>query len=354
MCCDWSLVARTPLYPVYGDKARFIDFYGWEMPVWFSSIEKEHMAVRRSAGVFDISHMKRTYIRGRHAADYLDYLCGARPSALKIGQLAYTHILNERGGIIDDGIVFRIAEDEFLFVTNACTAKRVPEWLSAVANRGGFDVEFEDRGVGEAMIALQGPVSLHVLRDVIALDMSSTRKFECVGFNQLLVSRSGYTGEDGVEIVGPSQSVAEIFEDLLKKGVMPCGLGSRDTLRLEMGYPLACVDFNEETNPYELNAQRFLDFTKRFIGKDVLENTKPTRIVRGVITDERVVLRGGYIVEYSATAQTKLTSGTLSPVLGKGIGLAFFPLDVEVGSRVSVDVRGVKHQATVVKPPFIK
>ena len=347
-------MVRTPLYPVYADRARFIDFYGWEMPVWFSSIEREHMAVRRNAGVFDISHMKRTYVRGKRAADYLDYLCGAKPSALKKGRLAYTHVLNERGGIIDDGIVFRLAEDEFLFVTNACTTQRMSSWMTEVAARGGFEVELEDRGGREAMIALQGPASLSVLKDTTGLDMASVRKFECVPYSRLLVSRSGYTGEEGVEIVGPSQDVLEVFEGLLGKGVEPCGLGSRDTLRLEMGYPLACVDFNEETNPYEMDAQRFLDFTKKFIGREALENLKPTRLLKGVITDDRVVLRGGYTVECSPDVRAKLTSGTLSPVLGKGIGLGFFPTSVETGSRVSVEIRGKTYSATVVRPPFIK
>lgn len=344
---------RTPLYTIYKDRARFIDFYGWEMPVWFSSIEKEHMAVRRSAGVFDISHMKRTYVRGKQSPQYLDHLCGARPSALRAGQLAYTHILNERGGIIDDGIVFRLSQEEFLFVTNACTSTRVSSWMKQVLDSKGFEAQLEDPGHNEAMIALQGPESLQAFRATTGADMSSTKKFECTRQGELLVSRSGYTGEDGLEIVGPADHVVRLFEELLKRGVEPCGLGARDTLRLEMGYPLACVDFNEETTPLEMNAQRFLDFTKEFIGREALLNAKPTRLFRGVLADDRVVLRTGYTVRYSA-GQTKLTSGTLSPMLGKGIGLGFFPPQVEPGTRVEVEAKGKSYPATVVKPPFIK
>jgi len=344
---------RTPLYPAYAGKARLIDFYGWEMPVWFSSIEKEHMAVRNSAGVFDISHMKRTYVKGRQAPNYLDYLCGAKPSALKVGQLAYTHILNERGGIIDDGIVFRVSEEEFILVTNACTVNRVTEWMVSVLNSKGFEVELEDLKQKEAMVALQGPNALSVLKETVGLDAGGLKKFECVSHSGLVVSRSGYTGEDGVEIIGPSGHVLGLFEEFLRRGVQPCGLGARDTLRLEMGYPLACVDFNEEITPLEMNAQRFLDFTKDFIGKDALTNAKPNKVLRGVLADERVVLRGGYRV-IAPDFETKLTSGTLSPILGKGIGLAFFPPQLAPGSRIEIDVRGHLYPASIVKPPFIK
>lgn len=345
---------RTPLYPAYADRARFIEFYGWEMPVWFTSIEREHMAVRKSAGVFDISHMKRTYVKGKQAPHYLDYLCGAKPSALRVGQLAYTHVLNHRGGIIDDGIVFRLSQEEFLFVTNACTATRLSAWMREILDLKGFEAELEELGPKEAMIALQGPSSLLFFKAVTGIDMSSTRKFECVLQSQLIVSRSGYTGEDGLEIVGPSEQVLELFEKLLKSGVEPCGLGARDTLRLEMGYPLACVDFNEDTTPLEMGAQRFIDFTKDFVGKEALLNANPTKLMRGILTDERVVLRGGYTVRCPPNVQTKLTSGTLSPILGKGIGLAFFPPETPLGAKVEVEVRGKAYSASIVKPPFIK
>jgi aminomethyltransferase len=324
------------------------------MPVWFTSIEREHLAVRNNAGVFDISHMKRTYIDGSHASAYLDYLCGARISSLRLGQLAYTHVLNERGGIIDDGIVYRLGENRFLFVTNACTAQRMPTWMTTVAERGGFHVNLDGGGSGEAMIALQGPRSLDILKTATGLDARGLGKFESTVHGGLLVSRSGYTGEDGVEIVGQKDGVTRIFEELLGAGAEPCGLGSRDTLRLEMGYPLACVDFNEDTTPLEMGAQRFLDFTKEFIGRAPLLDAKPKRVLRGVLTEDRVVLRGGYTVEYGGDQSTTLTSGTLSPILNRGIGLAFFPLELTVGTKVKVDVRGTKYLANVVKPPFIK
>ena len=343
----------TPLYPLYKGKARTFNFEGWEMPLWFTSIEDEHMAVRTNAGVFDISHMTRTRIEGREATLFLDYALTAKISGLKAGRLAYTYVLNENGGIIDDGIVFSLSEDSFVFVTNACTHPKLFLTLKQRAKRFP-SVRVEQDSENNAMIALQGPNSLKILKQKLSLDMSQKRKFELVTTDSLIVSRSGYTGEDGVEIIGNKERTSELFQAFIEAGAKPCGLGARDTLRLEMGYPLGCVDINESVNPYEVGGERFVDFTKDFVGKSALLGIKPTRRLRGVISDTQVVLRSGYEVTLESGVTTRLTSGTLSPILKKGIALAFFPLSVKAGERGSVKIRAQEVLVSVVDPPFIK
>jgi aminomethyltransferase len=345
---------RTPLFEVYKDSARLIDFNGWEMPVWFSSIEKEHLSVRRNVGVFDISHMTRNIVKGEQAASYMDYLCGARISSLKVGQLGYTHVLNEKGGIIDDGIAFRVGSDEFIFVTNACTEPRTREWFPRIASEHGFKVEVWRDSQENAMLAVQGPSALQVVKEECGVDLWERQRFELVVRDKTVFSRSGYTGEDGAEIIGPGEKLREVFQRLLSRGVQPCGLGSRDTLRLEMGYPLACVDVDESVNPFEMGAQKFLDLQKEFVGRSALLNLSPSRRFRGVITEEPAVLRGGYEVEFPNGEPIRLTSGTMSPILRRGIGLGFFPATVQPGQPVTVRLRGRRVQGKVVKPPFLQ
>lgn len=345
---------HTPIFEIYRDSARLIDFNGWEMPVWFSSIEKEHLSVRRKAGVFDISHMTRSIVKGEQAASYMDYLCGAKLSSLKVGKLGYTHVLNEKGGIIDDGIAFRLSVDEYLFVTNACTERRTSEWFPRVASEHGFKVEIKRDSPDNGMLAVQGPSALQAVNEECGVNLSNKQRFELAVWNESIFSRSGYTGEDGAEIIGSGETLRKIFRGLLSRGVTPCGLGARDTLRLEMGYPLGCVDVDESVTPFEMGAQKFLDLQKEFVGRSALLNYSPSRRFRGVITEEPAVLRGGYEVECPNGELVKLTSGTMSPILRRGIGLGFFSTSVEPGQPVTVRLRERLLRAKVVKPPFLQ
>ncbi|MEM3671037.1 MAG: glycine cleavage system aminomethyltransferase GcvT, partial [Thermoprotei archaeon] len=250
---------KTVLYDFYPANARFIDFYGWELPVWFSSIESEHKAVRSDAGVFDISHMKRTRFSGEGAGEFLDYLCTAPVSRAKPGKLVYTYMLNEKGGIIDDGIVFKFDEESYLFVTNACTSERVESWFREAERKLGKKVEIQKDEESRGMIAVQGPRALDRLNHVSGLDIGGLKRFEMIRGNGWVASRSGYTGEDGAEVIAGQEFLVKLFKSLVDAGVKPCGLGARDTLRLEMGYPLGCVDTNESVSPVELGGSRYLD-----------------------------------------------------------------------------------------------
>lgn len=341
----------TPLYDAYPRGASFIDFYGWNMPVWFDSIEREHMSVRTASGVFDISHMNRTRVKGRDAASFLDLMCTANASLTKPGRLMYTYLLNEKGGIIDDGIFTRLAEDEFLFVTNACTKERVDGWLLE-HSRGFAHLSLEPDSVDNAMIALQGPTSLELLRRVLGVDLTTMKRFEALVQGGAIFSTSGYTGEKGAEVVAGGEYLRTAFRKLVEAGAKPCGLGARDTLRLEMGYPLACVDTNEDVTPLELGGERFVDLTKKFVGREGLLGRRTSRRFMGVITDGTVVLRGGYTVVLDGD-MIPLTSGTLSPVLKRGIGLGFFPAGTEAGKRVKVSTRRGEVGGTITIPPFL-
>lgn len=349
-----SRLRETALHHLYAGKARMIEFNGWDMPVWFSSIEKEHLAVRNAAGVFDISHMNRTDIEGADAEKLLEYACDAGISGLGTGDMRYTHMLNENGGIIDDGIVFRLEDEHFLFVTNACTETRVNHWLARLVSAGNYQARLRHEGPDRAMIAVQGPRAAQALHAILGTDIQELGRFKFVIRDSLIVSRSGYTGEDGAELIGSGPAVGEVFERLLGSGVEPCGLGARDTLRLEMGYPLGCVDVTEEVTPLEMGAEKLIDFSKDFVGKSAIVGKVATRRFRGVLTDQPAVLRGGSEVLSGGRKVGVLTSGTLSPVLKRGIGMGFFPADLQPGSELTVNLRGRLLGASLTKPPFIR
>ncbi|MCL5788691.1 MAG: glycine cleavage system aminomethyltransferase GcvT [Candidatus Marsarchaeota archaeon] len=345
---------RTVLYDYYGDKARMIDFNGWEMPVWFTSIEAEHFAVRRNSGVFDVSHMMRTRFVGDAAGELLDKLCTAQIAKARVGKLIYTYVLNDEGGVADDGIVFKLSQTDYLFVTNACTRDRLRKWFREQSEPLGSRLEVFEEPADRGMIAVQGPGALEALRSTGLADLSTCKRFELVTQGPWIASRSGYTGEDGAEVIADGEVIRGVYAKLLSLGVTPCGLGARDTLRLEMGYPLSCVDVDESVNPLELGGERHIDFSKEFIGKSAITGNAPRRRFMGVMVDEAFVLRGGYSVHGESGWNAKLSSGTLSPVLKRGIGLGLLPAEAKTGEGVTVDVRGSRVRGVVASTPFIR
>ena len=348
--------------------AKMVDFGGWDMPIQFSGILAEHEAVRRRAGLFDVSHMGEVRVRGKDALAFIQRLITNDAGVLEDGQAQYTVMTRDDGGVIDDLLVYRLDEADYLLVINAATTPKDLAWIEEQAVRAGGHFEVEDQSDHWAQLALQGPASAAVLSRVISLDLSSIRYYRAafVDFagSRALVSRTGYTGEDGFEVYLPPAHAAELADALLEagegEGVVPVGLGARDTLRLEAGMLLYGNDMDESRNPVEAGLRWLIKPDKgEFIGRQAIvsqmEDGPAERLVGFELT-ERGVPRRGYLVS-GADGETigEVTSGSFSPTLQVGIGLAYVPTKRSaVGGELWIEVRGRKLEARVVKTPFYR
>ncbi|HEX7013010.1 MAG TPA: glycine cleavage system aminomethyltransferase GcvT [Steroidobacteraceae bacterium] len=351
---------KTPLYDTHlSAEARMVDFGGWDMPVHYGSQIEEHHAVRRDAGMFDVSHMLVADVTGARAREYLRYLLANDVAKLKDpGKALYSCMLNERGGVVDDLIAYFIAEDWFRVVVNAGTREKDIAWLKQHA--GAFGVEIRPR-TDLAMIAVQGPnartkaASLLGALGATALEL---KPFFGREFAPYFVSRTGYTGEDGWEIMLPAAEAPALWQALKNAGVTQCGLGARDTLRLEAGMNLYGNDMDENVTPLESGLTWTVAFDppeRDFIGRRALEEQKRAGVARklvGLVLEDRGVLRSHQKVFVPGLGEGELTSGTFSPTLERSIGLARVP--AATGERVEVDVRGKRLAARVVKYPFVR
>ena len=355
---------RTPLYEAaVAEGGRMAPFGGWEMAVQFEGIRSEHWAVRRAVGLFDISHMGRIAISGKGGLAFLDSLLPSRVRELTIGQMLYAPLCNEQGGCVDDLVVYRLADQDYLLVVNASRKSVDWQWITARA-AGWADVQIEDLSDEQGMVAVQGPQAATLVESLAgpasaALGYYHCAKMEIAGIPALL-SRNGYTGEDGYEIMCPADQVAALWEKLRTVGAQPCGLGARDTLRLEMGFCLYGCELNEETTPLEAGLAWTLDLKKEadFVGAEVLRAQRAAggyRRLRGFRMLERGIPRSDYPVFDQRGEQVGIvTSGTHSPVLGAGIGLAYLQRGAQkIGSEVYIDMKGKQQPAEVVKLPFV-
>ncbi len=343
--------------------AKMVDFGGWDMPISYGSQIEEHHAVRRDAGMFDVSHMTVVDLAGARTREFLRHLLANNVDKLKVsGKALYSCMLDERGGVIDDLIVYYLAEDFFRLVVNAATRDKDLAWIARQA--GAFDVKVTERPEF-AMIAVQGPGA----RDrVLGLLTPATRdkaakigKFVATDADgpdgmKLFVARTGYTGEDGFEIVVPQAHAVALWNALKDAGVVPCGLGARDTLRLEAGMNLYGQDMDESVTPWEANLgwTVALDAGRDFIGRDVLERQKAAgdhRIMIGLVMDEKGVLRHGQRVVTPA-GDGEILSGSFSPTLGKSIAFARVP--AAAAMPLQVDIRGKLVPVRIVKYPFVR
>lgn len=338
--------------------ARMVDFGGWDMPLNYGSQIEEHHAVRRDAGMFDVSHMTVVDLEGMHTRAFLRHLLANSIDKLKQpGKALYTCMLNERGGVIDDLIVYFLREDFFRVVVNAATRVKDLAWISAQAE--AFDVTVSERPEF-AMIAVQGPnardKAMSVMDTASAEAAGALDKFAAVQCGDLFVARTGYTGEDGFEIIVPAERAAGLWQKLLEAGVAPCGLGARDTLRLEAGMNLYGQDMDETVTPWEANLgwTVALDEGRDFIGRAALETQKaagvPRRMV-GVVLDEKGVLRHGQKVA-TGHGEGDILSGAFSPTLGKSIGFARIPSGEPGALRVAIRQRELPLR--IVKYPFVR
>jgi aminomethyltransferase len=351
---------RTPLYEKHlALGGRMVDFAGWEMPVQYTGILDEHRAVREAVGMFDISHMGEFFVSGTGACAWLDGLLTNRVEKLAVGEAQYTLMLDERGGVIDDLIVYRIGETDWLLVVNAAKIDEDAAWLRAHAAEG---VSFEDRSADFGAIAVQGPAAREVFQKVFGTELPEARNrvvaIEHANAAGYAVT-TGYTGEEGFEVVIPNGQAPALWDALLAAGAKPCGLGARDTLRLEMCYPLNGSDLSPDRTPLEAGLGFFVDLTKEnFIGREALAAQKaqglPSRLAALAVTEKSPPIRPHYPVCSGDAVVSETSSGALSPTLGHGIAMAYLPPDLaRVGTVLEIEVRGKRYKASVVKKPFL-
>ncbi|MDZ4688385.1 MAG: glycine cleavage system aminomethyltransferase GcvT [Planctomycetaceae bacterium] len=350
---------RTPLYDWHvAHHGRMVEFGGWEMPVQYTGIVEEHHAVRRAAGLFDISHMGRLGFRGPQAGEFLQHLVTCRVDNLAVHQIRYGLMCREDGGVLDDVLVYRL-EDSFGLVVNAGNRLKLLPWIAAQQSQ--FDCDVSDHTTNAVMLALQGPQVLAILQPLTTTDLASIKYyFGCtadVASVPVYLSRTGYTGEDGVELVLDAAAARALADKLLTLGVKPCGLGCRDTLRLEAAMPLYGHELTESIDPLTAGLQFAVKLDKPdFIGKAALveiakRTDRPVRV--GLQLAGRRIAREGAAVFVGDTRLGEVTSGTFSPTLDKVIAMAYVvPNFSSIGTAVEVDIRGKREAATVVKLPF--
>jgi len=339
--------------------ARIVDFHGWDLPVWYTGIVEEHMATRQGAGLFDISHMGELFVSGPDSIAFLERVLTITVADLERWQAKYALLLNEHGGIIDDLLIYCIHPGTmYMLCVNASNTEKDYAWL--MSQRHG-QITIEDRSLQTVMLSLQGPLSEGVIKHVLDLDLQLIRYFHFLeqktAFGDLTISRTGYTGSDGVEIFMPPEKAGSLWRAFLDQGATPCGLGARDTLRLEMGYPLHGNDIDETTTPVEAGLGFAVDMHKPFFtGKPRLEDQLRdgiTRRLTGLIMIEKGIPREGFICCRGEKTVGRITSGSISPVLHTGIALAYIDSDSKTGDEVEVMIRSKPVKARVAKPPFV-
>lgn len=361
-------LTRTPLYRLSKDlDARMTEFSGWEMPVQYSGISREHHAVRSTAGMFDISHMGKFRLRGRNVLEQLQPLVPSDLSRLQPGEAQYTVLLNQKAGIIDDLIFYYQGVDpqgdqRWVAIVNAATTHKDKTWLLAHLNTQ--QLELQDESEAYVLLAVQGPEAVQQLQAFVAEDLSEIKPFGHLEGTVLGVSgflaRTGYTGEDGFEVMVQPETGVALWQALLAAGVVPCGLGARDTLRLEAAMALYGQDIDDSTTPLEagLGWLVHLDRKGDFIGRVILEQQKqhgvPRRLV-GLQMQGRNIARHGYPIVTEGEPVGVVTSGTLSPTLGTAIALAYVPPTLsKPGQTVNVEIRGKQYPGAIVKKPFYR
>ena len=361
---------QTPLIAQHrAAGAKLVDFAGWEMPIQYSGVVDEYHTVRSKAGLFDVSHMGRISVSGPGSVGFLQYVTTNDVSKISVRSSQYSMVCNPNGGIQDDIFIYHVKPYEFLVCVNASNREKIVAWLlEKVAHAQGCKVR--DRSTELAQIAVQGPLSRDLLIAAGVADLADLKVRQCLEVSafggSLIVSRTGYTGELGYELYLPAQLAEPAWEQLLKvgqpQGIKPAGLGARDLLRLDMGYLLYGNDISEDISPLEAGAEWVVNFEKcEFVGRQALlaQRTEgPARRLVGFELLEKAVPRHGFKILSTGPENQPIgtvTSGNLSPILQKGIGLgSVSPRYAEPGTRILIDIRGKAVPAMVVKPPFYK
>jgi glycine cleavage system T protein (aminomethyltransferase) len=357
---------KTPLYDEHTRLgAKMVPFAGWLMPVQYTSIVEEHQTVRHNVGVFDISHMGQFIVDGARGRDWLNHMLTNNVDKLDVGMGQYTFLLNDRGGIIDDLIVYRIGEQKYLLVVNAARADEDFAWLQ---NHLREDISLTSRSADFGAVAIQGPRTDELFHALFGKDIELPARNHIVdvSFNatNVSVARTGYTGEDGIEAFFFAKDAVKFLTAVLERGkplgIKPCGLGARDTLRLEMCYPLNGSDLSPERNPIEAGLGVFVDLSKPdFVGREALVKTKESgpreKLVPFRMKEKGPPPRPHYAVFRNGERIGEVTSGTLSPSLNWGIGMAYVSSALaKIGAEIDIEIRGQKFPATVEKKPLYR
>ena len=351
-----------------------VPFSGWLMPVQYTGIVAEHQAVRNGVGIFDISHMGQFIVGGAGAREWLNTMLTNNINKLDVGTGQYSFLLNERGGIIDDLIVYRIGDQNFLLVVNAARTEADFAWLQkhlpavAAAVSAANTVQIDDRSASFGGVAIQGPRVVELFRAVFGEGVQPPSRNEIVDVpfdaTTVSVARTGYTGEDGIEVFFVATDAVKLWNAALEKGkpfgIKPCGLGARDTLRLEMCYPLNGSDLSPERNPIEAGLGFFVDLAKpNFIGRDALLKTKEIgpreKLVAFRMKEKGPPPRPHYAVFENGERVGEVTSGTLSPSLNWGVGMAYVSTaHAKIGAEIAIEIRGQRFPAIIEKKPLYK
>lgn len=364
------MARKSHLYSYHKERGKITEFGGFDMPIWYSSITDENNAVRNSAGLFDVSHMGRFTMRGLDATAFLNYVLPSNVAKVKTNRAFYSTICNEGGGIIDDTVTNKFSETDYTIVVNAANREKDMRWLKQHAN--SFLVEIEDDSDNSALIAFQGPHSLPLMQKISDVDLNSIRRFALANCKlcgiKCIVSRTGYTGEDGFEItvldtpIDDPKNAETIWNRLLElgkdSGVLACGLGARDSLRLEAGMCLYGNDIDETTTPIEASLESIVssDKPEDYIGKGAIEN----QLKAGVSTKriafsmlEGGIPRHGHEIKLAGKKVGSVSSGTFSPTIKNGIGMGYVAAPLSnLGQTFSVQIRNSEQSASVVSTPF--
>lgn len=354
---------RTPLYDlIVQQKAKMTAFSGWEMPVQFTGLKLEHNAVRNEVGMFDISHMGKFTLEGEGLFSILQSLVPSDLGRLTPGKAQYTVLLNPDGGIIDDIIIYCQGEEKAAIIVNAATKDKDKKWI--LSNLGATNINFTDLSSQKVLLAIQGPKTVEKLQPLVETDLSQLSFFGHIETQVLgypaFIARTGYTGEDGFEVMIDPEGGKELWRSLLETGVTPCGLGARDTLRLEAAMSLYGQDIDDHSTPLEAGLKWLVHLDKKedFYGREVLEKQAIEGVKRRLVGLEmqgRHIARHGYPVVSEGKIVGEVTSGSPGPTLGKAIALAYIPTELsKIGTIVEVEIRGKLYPAKVVKKPFYK
>jgi aminomethyltransferase len=358
---------KTPLYAKHiALNAKIIDFGGWAMPVQYTNVIEEHKTTRSAASLFDICHMGEIEVKGKQALDLLQLALTRNLQNQQIGQIKLSAMLNDTGGIIDDLTVYKFAQDDYMLVTNAMTRERDWQWINDLRQSRGFDCTLEDISDNTGKLDLQGPAAQDILQTLTNYDLNNLRYYHFVEVKvsgkPAIISRSGYTGEDGFEIYAPATVIDNIWDTLLAAGkdigLKPAGLGARDTLRLEAGLMLNGQDMTEAVSPLEVPYTWIVNWEKDFIGKPALIETRSKGINRklvGAVMTGRGIARHGYKVLCGSEEIGLVTSGTYSPTLNKAIALAFVNIAHSApDTEITIAIRDTPAAARIVNLPFYK
>ena len=351
---------KTPLYHEHEKlNAKIVDFSGYLMPVYYDSIINEHKAVRNSCGLFDVSHMGEIIIKGPDALHFLQYLVPNNLSKLYDGKILYTPLCHENGGVVDDILIYRFKEDHYFIVVNASNIKKDHDWF--VSHAKGYNLTIENKSSVLSMLAIQGAKAAEVLK---AMGFSiQDLKYYCfkeTTYNKFrtILSRTGYTGEQGFELIMPNEAAVMLWKDTLKYGeafgIKPIGLGARDTLRLEVCFSLYGHELNDDISPLEADIAWTVDFSKMdFIGKKNLLSSPAKRKLIGFEMTDRAIPRGGYKVHFNGQEIGFVTSGSFLPTVNKNMGLALINKEqAELGQVIQISIRDHFYSARIVSKPF--